>query len=437
MLGLVFVFLLFAVSCIGGLFRPHIGLIGYYGFALLQPQWNWRWSLPPDFPFQKYIAGATIIGFFICGRRNRLAGATLNACLALGLFLALAFLSAQFTIGPARTQFYMSVMWKLVVMAILAVLILDTPQKLVWMMWILILAQGYNAYQINLQYFQDGVSRYAQGGWGFQGDNNGYSNVTIPIMAISASLVVFSDRTWKKTIAAAILLLQAHQIMLLESRGAMLGALAALVAFFVLVPRRQLPVKWVVAIVVATSALAGPPVVREFRSIMVERDELDDSAASRFELWDAGMRITAAHPWLGVGPDAGRFLVPMHLPRESSRSDKALHNLLFELTTGVGIPATVLYLAFFGIPCWLGVRRLGKRRIDEGPKWSTCAALASTSGLVGYWVASMFSSGALFESSYICASVGLAAVAIHYSTSDQAQPAWGSPQTYTLSSHIA
>ncbi|HAY79800.1 MAG TPA: hypothetical protein DCY79_08340 [Planctomycetaceae bacterium] len=418
MLGPIFVFGLLIYICVQSLTRPYVGVVGYYGFAMLQPQWNWRWSLPPDFPFQKYIVAATMIGFLCMGLRGiALRGFSLRAILALVLFLAIAYLAAMSSINPPRTAFYMGYLWKLVLMACMALILLDTPYKVTALLWAITLGQGYNAYQITDYYFHDGFCRFARNGsyWGYQGDNNGYANVTVALMGISAALAVYAQQRWQRLIAAAIFILQAHQLMLLESRGGMLGGIAVTAVFAILVPKNKLKISRMAVIATMVLILAGPSVVKEFSSIFEAPENRDSSAESRFLLWDAGARITADFPWLGVGPDAGRYLVPSYyhgkLP-ESHRHAKALHNLFFELTTGVGIPATVLYLAFFFMPVGYGAHALWKIRKKPLPDWAACAYLGVSSGIIGYWVSSMFSSGALFESSYACAAAGLAAIAV-------------------------
>ena len=143
MLGPIFVFGLLIYICVQSLTRPYVGVVGYYGFAMLQPQWNWRWSLPPDFPFQKYIVAATMIGFLCTGLRGiALRGFSLRAILALVLFLAIAYLAAMSSINPPRTAFYMGYLWKLVLMACMALILLDTPYKVTALLWAITLGQG-------------------------------------------------------------------------------------------------------------------------------------------------------------------------------------------------------------------------------------------------------------------------------------------------------
>jgi O-antigen ligase len=158
--------------------------------------------------------------------------------------------------------------------------------------------------------------------------------------------------------------------------------------------------------------LAGPPVVREFSSIFVSQDERDSSADSRFYVWDAGLRISLDNPLLGVGPWAGEALVPSYYRGEIGDVEgKALHNLFFEMSTGAGIPALILYVLFFAAVF------IGHFQLWRSGKWMPSELrtinIAVLCGVPGYLVASVFSSGILIESPYVLVSLGIASVASH------------------------
>ncbi|MDB4621390.1 hypothetical protein OAG82_00905 [Rubripirellula sp.] len=162
MLGPILIYPAWLCLCVAGIFRPWIAVVGFYGCVLLEPTWNWRWSIPQDFAFQKYLAASALLGFVLTGfAGNKLCKPLPRAMLSLGVFLAIAYLSAMQSIDPAASAFWMSNMWKIVVMALLAARLLDTPKKIWTFFLILSFAQGYSAYQINLQYFQTGFSAYA------------------------------------------------------------------------------------------------------------------------------------------------------------------------------------------------------------------------------------------------------------------------------------
>jgi hypothetical protein len=408
MIGPLFIFPLLIAVCLGALWRPAIGVIGYYGFVGLEPDWNWRWSLPADFQYQKYIAIATLLGLLVTGLRgNRWTTSATLACVSLGIFLVLAFISGQSSIMPEATAHYLDLLWKIILMTGVAVHVLESPGWITAGMWTAVLSQGYNAYQINLDYLQRGYCAYTTDrSWGNKGDNNGYSIFTMPILAITMSLMFGSRPLWQKLLAGAVLVLQMHQIMLMESRGCMLGGLAMIPLVLWYMPQTKLNWSAVVMAVVLGGALAGPSVIEEFSSSFKPEGERDGSAESRFDVWRAGMLITADYPLLGVGPWAGQRLVPQYAELPGER--KGLHNLIFEISTGCGVPALLFYLGFFAIGWWVALRALRRRKREPLPEWAVVAYLATVSGLVGYFVSSMFSSGAVLESSYMLTAFALA-----------------------------
>jgi hypothetical protein len=418
LLPTLFIYSVFLFCFLGALTRPHIGVIGYYGFFLLQPEWNWRWIFSPGQGFQKYLAIATLIGILIAKRRIGGSPRVVNyAVFCLVGFIALALLSYQYSIRPIETFSYIDGLWKVVLMATIGVYLLDTKAKLSAFIWVLVIAQGFNAYRINESYFQTGVSLFSSTGYGYNGDNNMYSILTVPIIAMSASLALWTTKIWQKGLAGGIFVLQLHQIMLLESRGCMLGCLVMLPLIVLMMPKSLENIWIVVGFTIIGAVLAGPPVVKEFMSSFGQGEFRDSSAESRFQLWRAGFEITANYPILGVGPWAGQYLVPSYLG--SSGGNKSLHNLFFEISCGCGVLATLLYFAFFGISASCATRMKLTATDSHDYDALCCAKNAVLPGLVGYMVSSMFSAGALLESSYALAVVGLSATRINFQKANQ------------------
>ena len=407
MLSLIFIYLLLAFVCVSALLRPHYGVIGYYGFILLQPEWNWRWLFSGEQGFQKYIVIATLIGLCIQKSSGLITPRSVRVALGLlTMFIAIALLSYLQSIEPSGTYLYINGLWKIVLMVLVGVSVIDTPGKLLAMMWILVLSQGFNAYRINESYFQNGVCFFRTSGYGYGGDNNLYSVLTVPITAISASLALYSKPVWQKGLAAFILLLQLHQIMLLESRGSMLGAVCMFPILVWYMPKNLTNLWSVGCCTLLAGALAGPPVVEEFMSSFASQEVRDESAESRFKLWKAGLDIALDNPILGVGPWAGQYLVPKYAGYGGDK--KGLHNLFFEILSGCGFPATICYFAFFTIAAWGTFDLYRRQKSLESEDWISCSALATFTGIIGFMISSMFSAGALLESSYAIAVLGLA-----------------------------
>ncbi len=390
--------------------RPYFGLLAYYFFMLVLPEWNWRWSISP-FPFQKYIFVMMMVGMLTTSfRGNVIRGVPLLGCFSLVAFLGWAYLSATQTVDTRPTEFWMGVMWKLVLVSVIAVILLDSEDKIIGLLWVSIIAQGYNAYRINDDYLAMGYCKWAYDGWASL-DNNTYSILTVPLLACSLALAMGSKKKWHQGVAGLIFLMQMHQIMLLQSRGCMIGGLVQAMFYVLFMPKTKKNLTIVVLAFLAGAALAGPSVVEEFSSSFESEGELDSSADSRYKLWKAGFEITRDYPILGVGPFAGARMVPKYIPEYAGLYNKGLHNLFFEVSCGVGVPGVCFYLGFWVVG-WLGVASIYVRNRKKLTDKGKMIALAVLSGLPGYFISSMFSSGALLESSYLLGVVALAWIAV-------------------------
>ena len=391
------------VICGIAIFKPIVGTVGFYFFALLDPIWNWRWVLSKDLGIQKWLFFATLIGVLLqwgtLGKTSKLGQ---RCILALIAFSCLAFTSGQLTAFPELSAWYNGILFRVFAMAGLGILTVTNPRHAFWLGLACVLGQGYNTLEINREYFQIGYCRYAYiTNWGYKGlDNNGYSILTVPVLAIALSIALCPGNLKLRAVAGMIGVLEMHQLMLMESRGSMIGAvlLGALAVFFV--PKTKQSIALILAGVVGVGVLAGPPVVKEFMSSFAQEGELDSSAESRYSLWKAGTKLMLDHPWIGVGPNASRYYVPRYYEGGNVGDAKALHNLFFEVGCENGIPAVCIFFAFYTLP-WLYVFQNRHHFLKMGQKWSPSLCIAVLAGIPGYLLASMFSSGALIESSYI------------------------------------
>lgn len=409
--GAIFIIACTIVAVCYALSQPHVGVIAYFGYAVLCPTWNWRWALPAQGQYQMFLALASLFGLVSTGfQGNRLLGVPRFACLSLTIYAVLAAVSSLTSIMPPQSWWYMDYFSKIWLMAMVGIFCINTPRKLYALMWVVVLAQGVNAYNVNELYFKYGYSIVAQLGWNYL-DNNTYALSTLPMFGFSFALACYAPKWWQKTFCAAIVLLQTHQIMLTDSRGGMLGGLLVVVLAALHMPKNLLTIGGALATLVVGASLAGPSVHSRFNTAFRDRDELDASAESRYELWQAGYRIMVDYPILGVGAWAGEFMVPAYTRYGASTRQKALHNLFFEVGTGSGVAALLAYCLFF-LSVYLGLIRIRWTYGRDLPNWAKAASMGVLCGLPGFWLSSMFSSGALIESSYVATIIGAATLAI-------------------------
>jgi O-antigen ligase len=401
-MGVIFVYSLFAASCLGALVRPFLGIAGYMAFVSLCPQWAWRNTLPnPEFGFQKYISIATLAGFALSGLKGqRLSGPARRAAACGAAFLALSYVSSFQSIKPSASAFYLDTMWKIFLMLYASAKLIDTEGKAVAATWIILGGVGFNAWYLNVDYLSRGYSLVNLPGEEYAFMNaNGYAFVLMAAAVLGGVVAILEPRRLRAMAAGAIALLCVHAVYILESRGGMIGLVlsAAIVCYYV--PKTPAALTKLGIAGVLAIALAGPSVVKEFLSSF--ESKRDVSAESRFYLWEAGLGICRDYPLLGVGPWAGEWIVPkyyrygedvLHLP------NKALHNLTFEIATGCGIPALFAYLGMFFLPLVALRKAAASPDLPDGYRIVGIAGLAT---VPGYWLASQFNSGALIEVPYL------------------------------------
>ncbi len=408
-MGPILVYTALLLVCGGALFRPAIGAIGYIGFSAFTPHWLWRFQLDTTFPFQKWVAASLLLGwcFSYCRTKN-LGKNSLIPLACLTATLALGFLSAANSYAPDKSEYFLNYFSKIVLITCVITLVLSSQKTLLLGLSVMAVGITFNSFEINVDYYSRGFSRVNQDGWAYQ-NANGYA-----MIMQTGALICFALAQQVKTkiltvawlIAAVV---NVHAIMIVESRGAMLGLISAGILHLAFMRRTSKNIALTFFIALMVLLVAGPPVIKEFSSIFAEK--LDTSGTSRFYLWDAGVRITLDYPLLGVGPWAGEVLMPAYY-QGSGKTDWpiiALHNLELEVSTGLGIPATVMYLLFFFLP-WNQARALLWKKRNATTDDESAVIYGAFLAIPAYWVASQFNSGALIEVPYLLVAILIAAL---------------------------
>lgn len=421
MSGASLVWLLLAACVVGAIVRPWTGCVAYYGFALLQPHWNWRWAIPSDVGMQKYIAIATLLGFALtAGKWATLPRVPHIACAALLTFVTVAWIGMSRSVDLAASQHAFNAFWKIALMALVTIRLIDTEKKLWYLLWTVSIAHTYNALRITEDYLSQGYCQYVETGWGFGIGSNQAAIIAVCCSAVTAGLVVAEKTLFRKLLPVLMLGLQMHEIMLLESRGTMLGAVVMAMVVLSVMPRTGPNLSATLLAVLAAGVLAGPSVTSEFSTIFRDRENRDASAESRFYTWRAGFRVALEKPFVGAGFGASSALVPRYYAIDENSplaKWKNVHNLPIEVAADCGFPAAVCYYVWFlAIP--FGVMARFRSR-GAGPSSThgaaVAAGVANLAGTSGALVATMFSSGMLVEAFYLLAVIGAASLTVQMS----------------------
>jgi probable O-glycosylation ligase (exosortase A-associated) len=398
--GLLFTYGLTYGGAVVSLFRPFVGLLIYVCFAIVRPQAMWFWSVPPG-NYSRIIALALLIGWAGQGFGSWQLGrgkATVLAALGFGACTAL-----SGAIAPSQDVAweYAENLFTILLPFLVGVTTIDSVAKLKQLTWVIVLSQGYVAYELNLTYFLDGYNRIWEEGYGNL-DNNGIAAAFDSCIGMSFYLGVYADKWWKRAVAFAMTGFMIHCVLLSFSRGGMLGlVVTCLVAFFI-TPKRLSHYFILALAVLATVGLAGKEVRERFGTIFVNEEERDGSAQGRLELWAGCLDLMGKNPIIGVGPDHWPKMAPLY----GFYLGKQAHTTWLRVGAEMGVPGLVCFMIFHWL-CPFRLWRLAKERTSGEDPWLQCLARAVIASAVGFAVSAQFVNIELVETPYYVVLVGV------------------------------
>lgn len=401
MKGLIFTYVMTYGGAFASLLQPFIGLCVYVCFSLICPENLWFWSVPQG-SYSRIVAIALLLGWAINGFGDTRIGRARPIAYSLVGFLCIWILDGAL-IAPDKKIGLNGVegLAKIVLPFLVGLTLINSVGKLKAIAWVIVVCQGYLAYEFNATYYAVGIN---DGEWRFRGlDNNGIAIVMDTSIGLALFLALESPRWFQRLLALAAVGLMAHVVLFSMSRGGMLGlCVVGLVGFF-LIPKQ--PKHYVVFFlaVLLVIRLAGPAVRKEFFSSFESGEKRDRSTNTRLMHWKACFDCILRHP-LGVGPDTWPTVAPEYgLPMMEA------HTTWLQLGAELGLQGLLAIGMFYGY-C---ISRLWtftfKTTYVPDPWLRTLARMVITS-LAGFIVSAQFVSVEGIELPYFVVMLGAAAI---------------------------
>jgi probable O-glycosylation ligase (exosortase A-associated) len=402
MKGLIFTYVLTYGGAAASLVNPYYGFLIYVCFGIIRPPGLWPWAVPAG-NYSRIIAGALILGWIAHGfgswRFGR-GGAILGwlSCYWLIVFLSLLQVRHQ-----DDAWWYFETLSKILLPLLIGCTLIDSVAKIKQLVWVMVLSQGFVAYEMNLSYFQGFNRLYRQG---FATLDNNTAAVSMVVCAAIAFFLALHERArWRQGVALAIFLLSTHAVMFSFSRGALLSLIISGGVAFVVLPKRPVYVAALVMALLVGNRLAGKEVVERFLTVFVDAEERDESAASRLSLWKGCLAEMAEHPLLGIGPDQWKYASHRH----GLGPMTAAHSMWMQTAAecgALGFGALLLTYLVAIARLW----PLARGGLAESDPELAGIAQMVVSALVGYLVAAQFVSVGLVEIPYYVLAVGVGAL---------------------------
>ena len=411
MKGVIFSYVLAYGGAVLSLINPHYGLLAYVALAILKPEAMWFWQFSDNQNFSRLVAYALLAGWAVHGFGNWKLGKGWAITLALVGFLLWAVVSAVQSPDPALGWGFVDPLLKIVIPFVVGMTVLDSVAKLKQLAWVIVLSQGYVAYELNLSYFNNpALSRVQDNFAGL--DNNSIAIAMVSCVGLAFFLALHAPAWWQKLVAFAAAGLMSHVIMFSYSRGGMLALLLTglVIGLLILLIPKKKPTHLVALIGAGLlgARLAGPRVLERFFTTFSDQAERDASAQSRLDLWADCWDSMLKRPVFGLGPDHW----PLIAHEYGWPPGKEAHSLWMQTGAEMGFPGLVLLLAFYG----LGLVRLwplARERVPTADPWISCLARAVIASLVGFMIAAQFVSLERLEVPYYVALLGAGILKVH------------------------
>jgi len=404
--SVILIYLMTYGGAASSLLRPYVGLLVYVSFALLRPEQLWFYSLPAGSNFSRIVAIGLLIGWAIQGFGTwRFGRARLVVQLLIGYWLWVAL--GTVLADTENAYGLLDGLTKTVLPMVVGITLIDTREKVFGLLWTIVLSAGYFAYEAN-QCFYGGMVNIQDDGFGGLG-NGGLSVTMLSVALVGFWLGMVSTPWWQKTLAWGSAALAAHTVLFSFSRGAMLGLLAGAITAFFLIPKKPTHYAIFGLAVAVTLGLAGKSVRDRFATTFADKEERDESAQSRLDLWQDCLDAIKKRPLLGVGPGGfGRIAVEYGWPK-----GKEAHCLWLQTAAEMGIPGALLLLAFY----LSGIERLWS--IRKAAAFANNALVrelspATIPAIVGFIVAAQFVTCSGIEAPWYIALAGMATLRVAF-----------------------
>jgi probable O-glycosylation ligase (exosortase A-associated) len=374
--------------------RPYIGIYIWSWFGFMNPH-RLCWGFAYEFPFAQIVAIVTLISVLKSKEPKQIPWTRETVLLLIFVLWMLFTTFFAFNSDGAWEQW--DKVWKIQLMLFAMLMLIDTKQKLNWLIWVIVLSLGLYGVKGGIFTISHGGVHRVQGpANSFIGGNNEIAlalSMTIPLMRY---LQLQAKNIWIHQSVTVAMILTSIAAIGSQSRGALVG-MAAMGVFLGLKSRNK--IFTLISILVVVGALATiMPQEWYDRMHTIETFEEDKSATDRINAWwmaynIANVRITgggfhAFVPWTAK----------IYAPDPDRAADA--HSIYFEVLGEHGYIGLAMFmlLAWFTWDTGNRIRRLSRRRPET--KWAADLAGMIQVSMIGYAASGAFLGLAYFDLYY-------------------------------------
>ena len=373
--------------------RPYIGIYIWCWLGFMNPH-RLTYGFAYDFPFAQIIA-IVIFGSMLKLRVPVRVPWTRETVLLL-IFVLWMLFTTFFAMNTDGAWNQWDKVWKIQLMIFVTLMLIDTKQKLDWLVWVIVLSLGLYGVKGGIFTITTGGAFNVQGPAGsFIGGNNEIGLALIMTIPLMRYLQLQAKHVWVHQGVTVAMLLTGIAAIGSQSRGALVG-MSVMGIFLWLKSRNRFFTLLSVLVVVGALAAIMPQAWYD-RMATIETYEEDGSAMTRINSWWMAYNV-ASDRITGGGfeiffPGGFRLYAP-----PGGAADA--HSIYFEVMAEHGFIGFAMFmlLAWFTWNTGSRIRRLTRRRQET--KWASDLAGMLQVSMIGYAASGAFLGLAYFDLYY-------------------------------------
>ena len=358
--AIVFLLLFFAGSLAAIFINPAYGIYLYVFVYFLDPPGRWWWGDLPQWRFALIIGIITLVGYLIHHDKyseNKIFNVPQTKWLVLiGILMVLTW---PIAVSEFYHKMFLIIFLKYLVLYLLILKTIDTPQKFERMIWVFLFGQFYFGWMAYTTGRTDKGRTEHIGG-----SDSGDANVTAAVMVVAVPILInylVRGKKWEKICAFSILVFVLNALVLINSRGSLIAIIVSIGYYLYLslstpsfLQAKKLQISLVITGCVLVFIYLGDTIFWERMSTIVNTTATSsshvgfDTGRSRISFWFKTFDMVNDHP-LGLGAQGFAVMSPQYLPPEHlspGTNTRAAHSMYFQALAEYGYHGLFLFMAF-------------------------------------------------------------------------------------------
>jgi len=349
-----------------------------------------------SFPFAQIIAIVTLISLFKSKEPKRIPWT--RETILLLIFISWMLFTTFFSFYSDLAWEQWDKVWKIMLMIYVTLMLINTRQKLDWLVWVIVLSLGFYGLKGGLFTILHGGVYRVQGPMGsFISGNNEMALALIMVIPLMRYLQLQAKNFWIHKGLTVLMLLTGIAAIGSQSRGGLVG-MVAMGAYLWLKSRNKIFTLVSILVVVGALATIMPQQWYE-RMGTIKTYEQDASAMGRVNAWWTAYNL-AKHRVTGGGFESFQRERTFTLYAPDPRNVHDVHSIYFEVMGEHGFIGFTMFmlLAWFAWNTGSRTRRQAGR--SEETRWGADLASMLQVSMMGYAAAGAFLGLAYFDLYY-------------------------------------